>query len=240
MANMYSRNHVIIVNYSQETRVREVIESIQEMELQTEIFIMDSHLKHLPFQQPRVDLVCGSVISWDSFERAEIAQAKKVLILRHSDDATLSDALNASIVTLIKQHHPSLFVAAECLSQKHSELFKLAKADSIIYAETLLTDVLSHAVLDPGSAEVLATLINKKSRHSLFRTLIGKLPAYSTYSLFTKKLFDLGYTVIAMRRDQQMHFHLHGETLKHGDEVYYIGRHRLNWIEIKKEAKLPT
>ncbi|MEK7484777.1 MAG: NAD-binding protein [Planctomycetota bacterium] len=239
MANIYSRNHMIIVNYPREGLVREIIETIQELELQTEIFVLAPTLKNLPFHLPRVDLVSGSVVSWDTYQRAEIEQAKKVLVLRSSEDPMISDAVTASIVTLIKNHHPSLFVAAECLSQKHSELFKMAKADSIIYSETILNDVLSHSVLDPGTAEILATLINKKSKHSIFRTLIGKLREYSTYSFFSKRLLDQGYTVLAMRRENQMVFHLHGETLKHGDEVYYIGHHRLNWIEIKKEAKLP-
>lgn len=239
MDTLSSRNHILIINYPGEFQLRALIDIIQTAELHTEIFVLDGQLKDLPFRMPRVDFVSGSITAPETYQRAELERAKRVLILKSSENPTLSDSVGVAVTSLIKTQVPTLFVAVECLKPEHAPLLKRAGADSIIYSQQIFQQILSQAVIDPGCAEILEHLSHKNSKHTLYRTIIGKLSGYCTYPLFAKRLIDKGYSFIAMRREGNIHFQCHGETLKQGDEIYYIGRHRLNWIEIKKEATLP-
>lgn len=240
MTTIFSHNPILVVNFPGEQCLREMIEAIQNTELDTDIVIVAQNIKELPFKYPRVEFVQGSVTSEETYLQADLDKAKKVIVLRSSEEPTISDSVTAAIVALIKLRRPTVFVSAECLSLEHSKILKHAGVDEIVHTNSIINNLLTQSIHDPGISELLDTITGKHSKYCIFRTPIGKLhESYCTYPLFAKRLIDKGYYLVAMKRENQLNIKFRGNTLKQGDDVFYVGAHRLNWIEIKNEAKAP-
>ena len=73
MATLYSRNHILIVNFPGEHCLREVVDLIHHGEPDTEIIVLSTEEHKL--QLSRVEFVPGLVTAAETYQRADLLRA---------------------------------------------------------------------------------------------------------------------------------------------------------------------
>ena len=87
------KNHLLIINFPNERRVRQIIEEylLDPGHKNDEIVIVSNQLETLPFTIPNVLFVRGSPLEEETFLRANSREAKLAIILSRSYDDPSSD-----------------------------------------------------------------------------------------------------------------------------------------------------
>jgi hypothetical protein len=238
---LYSQQHLLIINFPGESCLRELIHTLQQNDPDTFIVVLSQEALPRSLESAKVECVQGTVTTPETYiKHGLLTHAKKVLVLRYAEDPIISDSVVAAIIRVLKTLKPSLSVSGECLLTAHAPLLQQSGADEVVHSESIIRHLLAQSVMDSGISFLLEQLTKREIKYNLFRTPLGKLHhPYCTYPLLAKRLIDKGYTLVAFRRDLEIHFKLHGHTLKLGDDIFYVGSHRLNWIEIKDPCHAP-
>ena len=115
MANIQAKGHLLIINFPNEARVRQIVEEFvsDPGHKNDDIVIITDAVTTLPFSHPNVSFVRGSPLEEETYTRALLSDATKVIILSTNYDDPHSDSVVASVASVIHHLNPHVRVVAE-------------------------------------------------------------------------------------------------------------------------------
>ena len=236
MGTIDTKDHLLIINFPSEARVREIVEEFRQdpQHQRDDIVILTDQIESLPVRFPDLFFVRGSPLEEESYQRAKIEQAKQAIILSTRYDDPNSDGVVASIVSIIEHLNPKTRVVAECLSQKHTVLFAGAKNVSLVHTLHLSNNLLVQEAQDSGVSLLTQAVTSNRIDGTLASTRVEDSSSGSLiYLEAAKKLLDKEINLIGVIRDGNVHFNFGTLTLTKNDSLVYISSDRLTWESLR-------
>ena len=232
MGSVHARDHLLIINFPSEARVREIVQEFRQdsHHRNDDIVILTDQTESLPVGFPDLFFVRGSPLEEESYRRAKIEHAKQAIVLSTRYDDPNTDSVVASIASIIEHLNPKTRVVAECLSEKHTVLFAGAKNVSLVHTLHLSNNLLVQEAQDPGVSLLTRAVTSNRIDGTLASTRVEDSSAGSLiYLEAAKKLLDKEINLIGVIRDGSVHFNFGNLTLTENDSIVYISSDRLTW-----------
>ena len=235
MGTSKARNHLIIVNFPNESRIKQIIEEFtrDDEHRKTEIILVTNQIEELPFSIKNVSFIRGSPLEQETFERAAIADASQAIILSTSVDDPRTDSLVASIAFVMEHMNPGLFIIAECQDPKHAVLFNVSERVSLVYTTRVANNLLVQEAQDPGVTLLTETITSNKAEETVASTRLKACPATDMpYIEAAKRLLDNGVNLVGVIRQGALIVGFDNLSLAEDDSLVYISRKRHTPAEI--------
>lgn len=237
MGKSNARDHLIIVNFPGESRVRQVInEFLTDAQHQDrDIVIVADGMDRLPFVQGNVSFVRGSPLEEETFSRAGIENAAQAIILSTGYDDPRSDSFVASVAFVVENMNPHINIVAECLDSKHAALFSQSDQVSLVYALSLVTNLLVQEAQDPGVALVTQAITSNEVEGNLSTTTVdADIGSAGTYDFIATRLLDNGVNLVGIVRGDDVILTFHDAVCVDGDVLVYIDSSRRTWAQFRE------
>lgn len=231
MGSTRVREHLVVVNFPNESRVKQIIEEFTRdvRHQEREIVIVADQLEALPFALPNVSFIRGSVLEQETYQRANVSRANQAIILSPSYDDLRSDSLVASIAFVIEHMNPHITVIAECLDPKHAVLFDVSKRVSLVYTTQVANNLLVQEAQDPGVNMLTQAITSNLTEieETLASTTLEAAPQEPLpYTQVAKRLLDHGVNLVGVVRDGALSVGFEELTLAQQDSLVYISKTR--------------
>ena len=236
MGTVHAKDHLLIINFPSESRVREIVEEFRQdsQHRHDDIVIVTDQIESLPVGFPDLFFVRGSLLEEESYRRAEIEHAKQAIVLSTRYDDPNSDSVVASIASIIEHLNPKTRVVAECLSEKHAILFAGAKNVSLVHTLHLSNNLLVQEAQDPGVSLLTRAVTSNRIDGTLTSTRVEDSSAGPLiYLEAAKKLLDKEINLLGVIRDGNVQFNFGNLTLTQNDSLVYISSGRLTWESLR-------
>lgn len=232
LAPVLAENHTLIVNFPNEGRVRQVIDEIRSdpEHAGEEIVIISDQVEELPFRMENVLFVRGSVHDAETYRRASAERCRLAIVLSRSYDDPNSDAVVAAAVSVIDAIDTSIHVVAECLHERHRELFKSVRCDAIVSGLKMAGNLLVQETHDPGVSRVMEVLTSNREGDTLYSALVEREGV--GYTELARSLLTRGVNMLAVRRRDDVLTTFGDEVSATGDRVVYVAPRRMSWGEL--------
>ena len=236
MGNIGAKGHLLIVNFPNEARIRQVVEEFRQdpQHQNDEMVIVTDQIETLPPAFQRLSFVRGSPLEEDTYHRANVGLARQAIVLSPGYDNPNSDSVVASVASIIEHLNPEVRTIAECLSEKHTVLFAGSKRVSLVHTLRLANNLLVQEAQDPGVSLLTQAVTSNRIDGTLASTRIEETPGSShVYLDVAKKLLDKDINLIGVIRDGAVHFKFRDLTLARNDSLVYISINRCTWESIR-------
>ena len=240
MGKPAARNHLVIVNFPGESRVRQVIEefSIDAGHHDQEIIVVAEEIDRLPFAAENVSFVRGSPLEEWTFQRAGIERATHVIILSTGYDDPRSDSFVASVAFVIQSLNPQIKIVAECLDRRHSVLFDKSDRVSIVYTMSMATNLLVQEAQDPGVTLLAQAITSNEIEGTLTTaTVDDAVGSDDSYESIAVKLLHNGVNLVGVVRGGAVILNFQGQVCTEGDKLIYIDSRRRQWEQFREMLK---
>ncbi|MEM1185381.1 MAG: ion channel [Planctomycetota bacterium] len=229
-------DHVIIVHFPDEARVRQLIDEIRSdpHHKSEEIVIIADDIDELPFREPDVLFVRGSAHDAESYERASARTARMAIVLSRDYNDPNSDAVVAAAVSMLESVNPDIHSVAECLQDRHRALFASTRCDAVVSAVKMAGNLLVQEIHDPGVTRVVEVLTSNAEGDTIFSTPVPDSAAPVPADQLATSLIPREVNMIALRRGDAVITLFKGEHANPGDRVIYIAHHRHTWNELAR------
>ena len=230
------RDHLLIINFPNERRVRQIIEEylLDPHHKNDEIVIMSNQLETLPFTIPNVHFVRGSPLEEDAHRRAGTNHAKLAIVLSSSYDDPNSDSIAASTVSILEHLNPGLRSVAEVLNANHALLFKGAKNVSLVYTFKMSSNLIVQEIQDPGVNLLTQAITSNQFEGTLDSIEVSEeVSVRSPYKDVAKRLLDFDINLVGFIRDGEVHVQFDNQELAHKDVLVYICSSRTDWPSLR-------
>ena len=237
MGKSDARDHLIIVNFPGESRVRHVISEFltDPQHEDRDIVIVADGIERLPFVLANVSFVRGSPLEEETYRRAGIERAEQAIILSTGYDDPRSDSFVASVAFVVENMNPDINIVAECLDTKHAALFSKSDQVSLVYALSLVTNLLVQEAQDPGVTLVTQAITSNEVEGTLATTTVeGDVGPNSSYDYIAAKLLGNDVNLVGIVRGKSVMLRFHGEVCTQGDSLVYIDSSRRTWAQIRE------
>ena len=237
MANIQAKGHLLIINFPNEARVRQIVEEFvsDPSHKKDDIVIITDALTTLPFSHPNVSFVRGSPLEEETYTRALLSDATKVIILNTNYDDPNSDSVVASVASVIHHLNPDVRVVAECLSPKHELLFGNLEDVTLVYTLRMANNLLVQETQDPGVTILTRAMMSNMISGTLASTKVDSPVQDSmSYEQVAVKLLSQDINLVGVIRDKQVHFKFGDLFLAVGDLLVYISSSRFSWAALQK------
>jgi voltage-gated potassium channel len=237
MGTPTARNHLLIVNFPGESRVRQIINefSTDVHHKDREIIIVADDVERLPFGIANVLFVRGSPLAEETYQRASIEYASQAIILSTGYDDPRSDSFVASVAFVIENLNPGTKIVAECLDPKHTVLFSKSDHVSLVYTLSLATNLLVQEAQDPGVTLLAQAITSNEVKGTLATAHVdSELSTGGSYKSIAKKLLDHDVNLVGVVRDGQVILSFHDQVCTNGDTVVYIDSSRRDWAQLRE------
>ena len=234
MSKIFANDHILIVNFPSEDRVRQLIAEL-ESDLNhnsREIIVICHDLEALPFEHERVLFVRGGVLERDTYRRAKIESAKMAIILATSYQDSNSDAVVASTAAVIDGLKPEIHIVAECVNHKHRDLFNAVRCDAVVCSMKISGNLLAQEVHDPGVAQLLDDITSNTTNTTLYSTAVTAVPNDPSYNDLAKQWLDVDINLLCINRDGEILTSFLNLTPQDGDNAIYAAEKRYAWHEM--------
>lgn len=236
MLNFATKNHLLIVHFPSESRVRHVVDEFV-MDLshrQDDIVIIANDLESLPFSHKNVSFVRGSPLEEETYRRASVEKANRAIILGTSYDDPNSDSVVASVAHIINHLNPKMRIVAEVLNPKHELLFKAVGDISLVYTMQIANNLLIQETQDPGVYRLSQVMTSNQMEGTLASTRVeSPLDERMAYTDVAKRLLDSDINLVGIIRDQIAHLKFGGLYPAVDDLMVYISSERVGWSAIQ-------
>lgn len=237
MANVQAKGHLLIINFPNEARVRQIVEEFvsDPNHKKDDIIIITDALTALPFSHPNVSFVRGSPLEEETYSRALLGYATKVIVLSTNYDDPNSDSVVASVASVIRHLSPHARVVAECLSPKHKLLFGNLEGVTLVYTLHMANNLLVQETQDPGVTILTQAMTSNLVRGTLASTKVDSPVQDSlSYQQVAVKLLNQDINLVGVIRDEQVHLKFGDLFLAVGDLLVYISSSRHSWVALQK------
>lgn len=234
LLKIMATNHILIVNFPSESRIKQLIEEIQhEVEGESrEIVIVTDQIERLPFSYENVLFVHGSPLEAETYERARMKEAKRVIVLAPSYEDPNSDAVVASAISVIDSIKSEAHIVAECLDERHSVLFEAVRCDAIVFGLKIAGNLLVQELHDPGVAQTVDAITSNLEGTTLFTATVSKSDRSRDYGRIAKGLIDQGINLMCVNRGVRSFIPSASTYPEANDTIVYIGSKRLEWNDL--------
>ena len=232
MGTIQAKDHLLIINFPSEARVRQIIEEFRQdpQHERDDIVIVTDRIESFPLTFDDLFFVRGSPLEEDTHKRAKVNHSKLAIVLSTGYDDPNSDSVVASIVYIIEHLNPEIKIVAECLSEKHAVLFARAKNLSLVHTLSMANNLLVQEAQDPGVNLLTQAVTSNRIDGTLASTKIeDSLNNPPIYLDAAKKLLDKDVNLMGVIRDGSVHFNFSNLTVARNDLLVYISSSRLTW-----------
>ncbi|WP_257008269.1 potassium channel family protein [Bacillus sp. FJAT-45350] len=191
-------NHVIIIGWSNKTEfaLKEILDSDKEVD----IVIVDTLEKSpVDLSENRVHFINGEPTEETSFEKANISNAKAVIIF--ADDSikehALKDAKSLLVAITVDRLAPDVHTTVEVMTEKHISNFSHIDVNEFILSQETISSLAVRSALYKGVSKVYSQLISRQHGEDLYK--ISKKEKWITYNDAFQDLLSQGATLIADR-----------------------------------------
>jgi voltage-gated potassium channel len=236
MGNVGVKNHLLIINFPDERRVRQIIEEFlhDSRHLNDEIVVVTDRIEISPFTQHNVYFVRGSPLEEEVYHRANVGQARQAIVLSTGYDDPSSDSLVASIVSILEHLNPDLRSVAECLNTNHSLLFEGAKNVSLVYTFRMSTNLIVQEAQDPGVNILTQAITSNQIDGTLVSTNVEAGEGLTMpYREVAKRLLDHDVNLVGVIRGSSVHVQFDTLAVEEADRLVYISSARYDWQRIR-------
>jgi len=237
MASIQAKGHLLIINFPNEARVRQIVDEFvsDRGHKNQEIVIVTDAVATLPFDHPNVSFVRGSPLEEETYARALLSDAAKVIILSTNYDDPNSDSVVASVASVIHQLSPKSRVVAECLSPKHKLLFGNLDGVTLVYTLHMANNLLVQETQDPGVTLLTQAMTSNRINGTLASTMVDSpVEASMSYQQVAVKLLNEDINLVGVIRDEEVHFKFGDLFPVVGDLLVYISSSRYSWAALQK------
>lgn len=228
-----AKDHVLIVNFPGEARVRQIVEEIRSDPEHhgVEIVVISDQINELPFLIENVLFVRGSPHDPDTYERAMTKDARMAVVLSRDYSDPNSDAVAAAAVSVIASIEDEIHIVAECLDDAHRSLFRSVRCNAIVSGFSIAGNLLAQEIHDPGISRMIEMLTSNRKGATLYSTQVA-VDADEGYSDLAKSLLDHGVNLLAVNRGNESLTDLSNLQAATGDCVIYASRKRYTWAQL--------
>ena len=236
MLNLATKNHLLIVHFPGEARVRHVVEEFvsDPSHRQDDIVIIANNLESLPFSHKNVSFVRGSPLEEETYRRASVEKANQAIILGTSYDDPNSDSVVASVAHIIHHLNPEVRIVAEVLNPNHALLFKAVEDISLVYTMQMANNLLIQETQDPGVYLLTQVMTSNLMEGTLASTRVESPPGERIpYTDVAKRLLDSDINLVGIIRHQVAHLKFGDLYPAMDDLLVYISSQRVEWSAIE-------
>ena len=237
MASIQAKGHLLLINFPNEARVLQIVEEFlsDNGHKDHDIVIITDTLTTLPFAHPNVSFVRGSPLEEETYNRALLSGAAKVIILSTNYDDPNSDSVVASVASVIHHLSPNARIVAECLSPKHKLLFGDMVGVTLVYTLNMDNNLLVQETQDPGVTVLTQAMTSNLVNGTLASTEVDSpVPDSISYQTVAIKLLNQDINLVGVIRGGQVHFKFGGISPVVGDLLVYISSSRYSWAALQK------
>ena len=234
---LYVKEHILIINFPSESRVRHIIEEFTSDPLHhnDSIAIVSDRVETLPFSHPNVYFVRGSPLEVETYERAAIADAQRAIVLSTGYDDSNSDSVVASAVSVLHRVNPRVVATAECIDPKHAVLFEGMENVSLVFPLQLANNLLVQESQDPGVSLLTQVITSNQMEGTLLSIRLESVPENQvSYPQFAKHMLDRDINLVGIVRDGVVHLRFVNLYPVVDDVLVYIGSSRLDWSTVQE------
>lgn len=236
MGNVGAKNHLLIINFPDERRVRQIIEEFlhDSRHRSDEIVVLTDRIETSPFTQHNVYFVRGSPLEEEAYHRANVGQARQAIVLSTGYDDPNSDSVAASIVSILEHLNPDLRSVAECLNTNHSLLFEGANNVSLVYTFRMSTNLIVQEAQDPGVNMLTQAITSNQIEGTLVSTNVEAGEGLTLpYREVAKRLLDHDVNLVGVIRESSVHVQFDALAVEEADRLVYISSARYDWQRIR-------
>ncbi len=234
MSTQKPREHLVVVNFPSESRVRQIIEEFtrDEHHRDREVVVVTDQIDELPFALPNVSFVRGSPLRRETFQRANLEHAGHAIVMSPSYDDSRSDSLVASIAFLIERMNPMVSIIVECLDPEHDVLFEKSDRVSLVYTLRMANNLLVQEAQDHGVNLLTQAITSNVTEieETLASTTVAEAPSGQlTYTEVAKRLLDHGVNLVGVVRKGDVRIGFEELSMADKDVLVYIAKQRQTW-----------
>ena len=236
IGRLYLKNHILIINFPNESRVRNIIDEFtsDSRHENDEITLITDRVESLPFQYPNVHFIRGSPLEIDTYNRASVAEAQRAIILSTGYDDPNSDSIVASAVSVLHRSNPNIIATVECINPKHEVLFEGMDNTSLVFPLQMANNLLVQESQDPGVSLLAQVITSNKKEGTLLSIRLEDMPDQTvSYPKLAKDMLDIDVNVVGIVRDGTVHLKFTDLFPMKDDVLVYIASSRLDWNSVQ-------
>ena len=245
MSTTTASGHVMIVNFPNELKVRQIINELRHDPeyKKSEFVVITDRIDELPFDLPGVEFVKGSPIENETFEQARCCDAKAAFILCTDYNDPQSDALVSTTVGVIEGMCREVITIAECLQRKHKHFFERLGCDAVVCASEIGINLMVQELQDHGVTEVFNTITSnvKTGGDTLFSCTVRKdTDGVVYYNDLAHAFVDQDGNLVSVKRRNEDFLHTNfpkGMMIELGDVIVFTAERRYSFAELIDFAK---
>ncbi|WP_418769851.1 NAD-binding protein [Halalkalibacter kiskunsagensis] len=190
--------HYVIIGWS--NKAQHSMNEIKEMDDKAKILLIDT-LPESPVDHERFYYINGDVTDKTILERANIQQAKAVLIFTSDNefDPITADGKSLITVSAIENYaiekDKDIYTIVEVLKEKHVPNFKHANVDELVISGEALSNLMAKTAIHKESSRLIINLLSRKSGVDLWK--VKKREIWKTYNDALEDLKNLGANLIS-------------------------------------------
>jgi voltage-gated potassium channel len=236
MGRLYANEHILIINYPNESRVRHIIDEFTSdpRHQKDDIAVITDRVESLPFSGPNIYFVRGSPLETETYERAAIADAQKVIVLSTGYDDPNSDSIVASAVSVLHSLNPRILATVECINPKHAVLFEGMHNVSLVFPLQMANNLLVQESQDPGVSLLAQVITSNRMEGTLLSTRLETVPVPQVpYPDIAKRMLDCDINLMGIVRNGTVHLRFAELIPVKDDVLVYIASSRLEWEAVQ-------
>ncbi len=236
MGRVRSKGHLLIINPSSASRARKIIEEFtrDSHHRGDDIVVVSDRIESLPFDLPNVSFIQGSPLEEDTYLRANLADASKVMVLGMGYDDPNSDSLVSAIVSVVEYLNPAISGVAECQYANHAVLFKGARNITPVFALHAVDKLMVQDVQDPGVQLILSIITSNVLEGTLASTTVETaMESPLPYREAAKTLLNHDINLVGVIRNGIAHLSFRDVFVAENDAMFYIATERHSWKAIQ-------
>ncbi len=230
MGRANTKDHLVMVNFPGEARVRQIIREYRRdpEHKSIDIVLVADNIEEMPFDSSDVSFVRGWPLDEDTYRRANLEHARQVMILSPSHEDPRSDSLVASIAFVVHRVNPDVRVIAECLDSRHSVLFNASANLSLVHGLEIVNNLFVQESQDSGVMRLILAITSNEIEGTLASTVVSSPPPQGTYTAAAKTLLDHGINLVGVIKDDAVRMDFDQVQVSQGDLLVYISRSRVS------------
>ena len=236
LGRLYLKNHILIINYPHESRVRNIIAdfSWDSSHEYSDITLVTDRLESMPFQHSNVHFLRGSPLEMETYSRAAVADAQKAIILSTGYDDPNSDSVVASAASVLHRSNPNIMATLECENPRHAVLFEGMEKTSLVFPLQMANNLLVQESQDPGVSLLAQVITSNKLEGTLLSLRLEDIPDHQvSYPELAKNMLDRDVNVVGIVRDGPVHLRFTDLFPLKDDVLVYIASSRLEWESVE-------
>lgn len=190
------RDHIIICNWSSKADI--IVRQLHDVSVHDKRPIIV--ITERPEQIPRTTdpayrgllMIGGDPADKEILERADVQNAKTVVVLADESDPENTDAKSILIVLAIDAINPNVHVIVELLYSRSETYFKYTHVNEIVCLEQLAEKLLAQSALTPGLSQVYMDLLTQSlETNEIYQEEVPEVFVGKSYREVEKKIISM-------------------------------------------------